>query len=431
MINNSASSEAAQLLGNKYREAREKNNVSLIQASEQLKIRSYLLNDMEKGRFGHLKLGDCLAYAKYLSADVNVEELNAIRQAQGGAEEPYELDKRVVVGGGVVIGVVALAVLFFALSGKEDKTEVSDNGVLQLPQEQASGVIELPVANQQVDVELPVPASQNVQPENSVKPAPAPVLKQDVEQGVVVGPERKDTIVEEEIQFESLPDADPLDVPVVATPAPARRPSAPAQNTVVMENPAANRAQTDNVKPAEAPAKKPQSVPAEAPVKKAQNTPARNSSVNQKPQASTSQTRTSVHAKSSGLKSGQVVSLADEMGYKKSASPSKAAQQKSVQKTAPVKQGNQSVKKTAQPAVSSTNASSAAKSGNLKSGQVVSLADEMGYRKPAAKTAPAVKAPAPASKPKANNSGSLGPKITDQAEIKRRASQVVITEAVQ
>ena len=405
MINNSASSEAAQLLGNKYREAREKNNVSLIQASEQLKIRSYLLNDMEKGRFGHLKLGDCLAYAKYLSADVNVEELNAIRQAQGGAEESYELDKRVVVGGGVVIGVVALAV--------------------------PSGVIELPVANQQVDVELPVPASQNVQPENSVKPAPAPVLKQDVEQGVVVGPERKDTIVEEEIQFESLPDADPLDVPVVATPAPARRPSAPAQNTVVMEKPAANRAQTDNVKPAEAPAKKPQSVPAAAPAKKTQNTPARNSSVNQKPQASTSQTRTSVPAKSSGLKSGQVVSLADEMGYKKSASPSKAAQQKSVQKTAPVKQGNQSVKKTAQPAVSSTNASSAAKSGNLKSGQVVSLADEMGYRKPAAKTAPAVKAPAPASKPKANNSGSLGPKITDQAEIKRRASQVVITEAVQ
>ena len=246
-----------------------------------------------------------------------------------------------------------------------------------------------------------------------------------------MGPERKDTIVEEEIQFESLPDADPLDVPVVATPAPARRPSAPAQNTVVMEKPAANRAQTDNVKPAEAPAKKPQSVPAAAPAKKTQNTPARNSSVNQKPQASTSQTRTSVPAKSSGLKSGQVVSLADEMGYKKSASPSKAAQQKSVQKTAPVKQGNQSVKKTAQPAVSSTNASSAAKSGNLKSGQVVSLADEMGYRKPAAKTAPAVKAPAPASKPKANNSGSLGPKITDQAEIKRRASQVVITEAVQ
>ena len=80
MINNSAGSEAAQLLGNMYREARERNNVSLTTASEQLNIRSYLLNDMEKGRFGHLKLGDCLAYAKYLSVDIGVDEINKIRE---------------------------------------------------------------------------------------------------------------------------------------------------------------------------------------------------------------------------------------------------------------------------------------------------------------------------------------------------------------
>ena len=139
---------------------------------------------------------------------------------------------------------------------------------------------------------------------------------------------------------------------------------------------------------------------------------------------------TAVASKSTGLKAGQVVSLADEMGVKKTPAVKQAPVAK--QSASAVKQ---EAKKTAvnNAGKAAAYAGTAVKQVNgskgLKAGQVVSLADEMGYKKPAKQAA------APAKKAPAKNSGkknsAIGPKITDPNEIKRRASQVVITEAVQ
>lgn len=129
-------------------------------------------------------------------------------------------------------------------------------------------------------------------------------------------------------------------------------------------------------------------------------------------------------SKSSGLKAGQVVSLADEMGVKKTPAVKQAPVAK--QSASAVKQ---EAKKTAvnNAGKAAASAGTAVKQVNgskgLKAGQVVSLADEMGYKKQPAKQAPA--------KNSGKKNSAIGPKITDPNEIKRRASQVVITEAVQ
>ena len=443
MINNSAGSEAAQLLGNMYREARERNNISLTTASEQLNIRSYLLNDMEKGRFGHLKLGDCLAYAKYLSVDIGVEEINKIRQIQGASGETYVIDRKVYVGGAVVLGVLAAAILALTSgSGKNDGV-TPDNGVLQIPQNGGSGVIELPAANAPQTVEVPLvqqasavqPAVSKVQtagslPAEQAKTAETSPAQQKAASGVVVGPDSGDVIVEEEIRFESLPDVEPSDAPVVAAPrtgtavktgtaGTAVAGTAPVADNAVQHQPARqtekNAEVRKDVKPQNVSRREPARTAANTSVTKVQNTAA---TAERKAQT---RTQTATAGKSTGLKSGQVVSLADELGYQKPARASQTSASK--QSAKPAQKSAQS-----QTAAAPKNVSSGAKSGGLKSGQVVSLADEMGYQK---KTSAPKNTGAAVSSGNSVKSGVVGPKITDQAEIKRRASQVVITEAVQ
>ena len=126
-----------------------------------------------------------------------------------------------------------------------------------------------------------------------------------------------------------------------------------------------------------------------------------------------------------------IKTTADEMGVKKTPAVKQAPVAK--QSASAVKQ---EAKKTAvnNAGKAAASAGTAVKQVNgskgLKAGQVVSLADEMGYKKQ-----PAKQAAAPAKQAPAKNSGkknsAIGPKITDPNEIKRRASQVVITEAVQ
>lgn len=440
MINNSAGSEAAQLLGNMYREARERNNVSLTTASEQLNIRSYLLNDMEKGRFGHLKLGDCLAYAKYLSVDIGVDEINKIRQIQGASGETYVIDRKVYVGGAVVLGLLAAAILALTSGSGKNDNAAPENGVLQIPQNGGSGVIELPAANTPQTVEVPLvqqapavqqPAAPKVQTADTMPKEPAQTAvtapaQQKAASGVVVGPESGDVIVEEEIRFESLPDVEQSEAPVVVTPrtetvrktgtagAPVAK-TVPAAGNAVQHQPEKTADVRKEVKPQNASRSETAKTAVSTSKSAVQNTAA---GAERKAQT---RTQTAAAAKSTGLKSGQVVSLADELGYQKPARASQTSASK--QSAKPAQKPVQS-----QTATAPKTAASGVKSGSLKSGQVVSLADEMGYQK---KPAAPKSTGAAVSSGNSAKSGVVGPKITDQAEIKRRASQVVITEAVQ
>lgn len=448
MINNSAGSEAAQLLGNMYREARERNNVSLTTASEQLNIRSYLLNDMEKGRFGHLKLGDCLAYAKYLSVDIGVDEINKIRQIQGASGETYVIDRKVYVGGAVVLGLLAAAILALTSGSGKNDNAAPENGVLQIPQNGGSGVIELPAANTPQTVEVPLvqqapaaqqPVAPKVQTADTMPKEPAQTAvtapaQQKAASGVVVGPESGDVIVEEEIRFESLPDVEPSEAPVVAAPrtetvrktgtagAPVAK-TVPAAGNAVQHQPARQPEKTADVRKEVKPQNASRSETAKTAVSTSKSA-VQNTAAGTERKAQT-RTQTAAAAKSTGLKSGQVVSLADELGYQKPARASQTSASKQSAKPAqkPVQKPVQS-----QTATAPKTAASGVKSGSLKSGQVVSLADEMGYQK---KPAAPKSTGAAVSSGNSAKSGVVGPKITDQAEIKRRASQVVITEAVQ
>ena len=107
MIDNSADKENALRIGESFRIAREKHNITLIQAAEKLKIRSFLLNDMEKGRFGHLRTRDCLVYAKFLGLKISQDDIENLRKSQGGeAQDNTESNKKVVaIGAAAVVGV--------------------------------------------------------------------------------------------------------------------------------------------------------------------------------------------------------------------------------------------------------------------------------------------------------------------------------------
>lgn len=448
MIDNSADKENALRIGESFRIAREKHNITLIQAAEKLKIRSFLLNDMEKGRFGHLRTRDCLVYAKFLGLKISQDDIENLRKSQGGeAQDNTESNKKVVaIGAAAVVGAfLVIAVIISSLSGRN--REQNDSGMLQLPQnetgetstlalpQQSAGSdstsVTLPLNSAEVHtVQQPVTVNEpetTADKQSSVAVEQPAVRETKPESGVVIGGDSS------EPTFRSLPDVDPEDVKPAA---PVKRDT--GRNTVmeersvqtnstsihvINENNQVNTQQTtvqrtgSKKTPAVQQAKK-----TEAPV---------SAKKNQDNSAGTAVSRnTAVASKSTGLKAGQVVSLADEMGVKKTPAVKQAPVAK--QSASAVKQ---EAKKTAvnNAGKAAASAGTAVKQVNgskgLKAGQVVSLADEMGYKKPAKQTA------APAKKAPAKNSGkknsAIGPKITDPNEIKRRASQVVITEAVQ
>lgn len=450
MIDNSADKENALRLGESFRIAREKHNVTLIQAAEKLKIRSFLLNDMEKGRFGHLRTRDCLVYAKFLGLKISQEDIENIRKSQGGeAQNDTESgNKKVVaVGAAAVVGAfLVIAVIISCLSGKN--REQNDSGMLQLPQNESGETSTLVLPQQSagsdsISVTLPLndaevqtvqPVTVNEPKETADKQSSAAVEQPDVsettpESGVVIGSDSS------EPTFRSMPDVDPEDVKPEA---PVKRDT--GRNTVIEDrrvpqtNSMSRRDVSDNI-----PVNTQQTTiqrtdsrktPAVQPARKAE-TPVAAKKTHDNSAAAAVSRNTATTSKSSGLKAGQVVSLADEMGVKKAPAVKQAPVAR--QSVPAVKQ---EAKKTAVKDAGKAGASAGmvAKplngSKGLKAGQVVSLADEMGYKKQ-----PAKKTVAPAQQPPAKTSGkknsAIGPKITDPNEIKRRASQVVITEAVQ
>lgn len=102
-------------LGEQLRSIRESKGLSLMQITEQLDIRSYLLNDMEKGRFAHLRLGDCLAYAKLLGVNADlVKSVHALVLQHKANNDSAASKLKLYVGAGVMVASVLILCLLLA-----------------------------------------------------------------------------------------------------------------------------------------------------------------------------------------------------------------------------------------------------------------------------------------------------------------------------
>lgn len=127
-----AVSSKALKLGRQYNALREQNNLTLSQVSSSLDIRSVLLNDMEKGRFAHLNIGECLAYAKFLGIDLN-EVYDVFAELKGGeatSTKPDNANKLKLIGG-ITFVVVIVIIMVFALSANSSNDNATSLGAYE------------------------------------------------------------------------------------------------------------------------------------------------------------------------------------------------------------------------------------------------------------------------------------------------------------
>ena len=117
-------------LGEQLRSIRESKGLSLMQITEQLDIRSYLLNDMEKGRFAHLRLGDCLAYAKLLGVNADlVKGVHALVLQHKANNDSAASKLKLYVGAGVMVASVLILCLLLA---KGNDAAPSGDGLIEV-----------------------------------------------------------------------------------------------------------------------------------------------------------------------------------------------------------------------------------------------------------------------------------------------------------
>lgn len=117
-------------LGEQLRSIRESKGLSLMQITEQLDIRSYLLNDMEKGRFAHLRLGDCLAYAKLLGVNADlVKGVHALVLQHKANNDSVASKLKLYVGAGVMVASVLILCLLLA---KGNDAAPSGDGLIEV-----------------------------------------------------------------------------------------------------------------------------------------------------------------------------------------------------------------------------------------------------------------------------------------------------------
>ena len=117
-------------LGEQLRSIRESKGLSLMQITEQLDIRSYLLNDMEKGRFAHLRLGDCLDYAKLLGVNADlVKGVHALVLQHKANNDSAASKLKLYVGAGVMVASVLILCLLLA---KGNDAAPSGDGLIEV-----------------------------------------------------------------------------------------------------------------------------------------------------------------------------------------------------------------------------------------------------------------------------------------------------------
>ncbi len=187
-------------LGELFSSTRKKNSLSLHEVSEKLSIRSTILNDIEHGKFAHLKEGDCAAYAKYLGIDF--ERVKAVRNLQieiarlKGDGQGYSAVKIAI--GMITITLIIVVIMFlFCSSSDEEQKEVLEVQVkpsMEIKEEKPVEQHVITMVTEEISVE-------NEQVE--VKEEAAPTVETVVEdEAIVVGDNNVNTVADTPVQIE-------------------------------------------------------------------------------------------------------------------------------------------------------------------------------------------------------------------------------------
>jgi cytoskeletal protein RodZ len=365
-------------LGELFSSTRKKNGLSLHEVSEKLSIRITILNDIEHGKFAHLKEGDCAAYAKYLGIDF--DRVKAVRNLQieiarlKGDGSGYSAVKIAI--GMVTITLIIVVIMFlFCSSSDEEQQEVLEEQSVpsmeikeEKPIEQhvSTTVIEATVTHEVSDDKVQVEVKEEV----------AQTIEAVVEdEVVVVGDNNVSTVVDTPVQIEK---------PVVSI-----EQEAPKSGVVI----ATEENKTNEVKSV-AVEKKQETVKAKEVTENVVTQKTTETKVIEK-----SAQKEKVATKVSTTKDTTAKTVATKNTNKKKNVSNKTAQTTVAKKVSTVK------------------------STGLKSGQIVNLADEMGQSTNKTKQNPnkqQIKKPD-------NSKKTLTPR---EMEIKKKADMVVITEAV-
>lgn len=187
-------------LGELFSSTRKKNSLSLHEVSEKLSIRSTILNDIEHGKFAHLKEGDCAAYAKYLGIDF--ERVKAVRNLQieiarlKGDGQGYSAVKIAI--GMITITLIIVVIMFlFCSSSDEEQKEVLEEQVkpsMEIKEEKPVEQHVITVVTEEISVE-----NEQV----GVKEEAAPTVETVVEdEAIVVGDNNVNTVADTPVQIE-------------------------------------------------------------------------------------------------------------------------------------------------------------------------------------------------------------------------------------
>lgn len=187
-------------LGELFSSTRKKNSLSLHEVSEKLSIRSTILNDIEHGKFAHLKEGDCAAYAKYLGIDF--ERVKAVRNLQieiarlKGDGQGYSAVKIAI--GMITITLIIVVIMFlFCSSSDEEQKEVLEEQVkpsMEIKEEKPVEQHVITVVTEEISVE-----NEQV----VVKEEAAPTVETVVEdEAIVVGDNNVNTVADTPVQIE-------------------------------------------------------------------------------------------------------------------------------------------------------------------------------------------------------------------------------------
>lgn len=319
-------------LGELFSSTRKKNGLSLHEVSEKLSIRSTILNDIEHGKFAHLKEGDCAAYAKYLGIDF--DRVKAVRNLQieiarlKGDGSGYSAVKIAI--GMVTITLIIVVIMFlFCSSSDEEQQEVLEEQPVPSMEIKEEKPIEQHVSTTVTEATVTHEVSDGkVQVE--VKEEVAQTIEAVVEDEVVVGDNNVSTVVDTPVQIEkpvvSIEQEAPKSGVVIAT---KENKTNEVKSVVVEKKQETVKAKevTENVVVQKTTENKvvdesTQKVKVATKASTTKDTTAKTTATkntNKKKNVSNKTAQTTVAkkvstVKSTGLKSGQIVNLADEMG---------------------------------------------------------------------------------------------------------------------
>lgn len=305
-------------LGELFSSTRKKNSLSLHEVSEKLSIRSTILNDIEHGKFAHLKEGDCAAYAKYLGIDF--ERVKAVRNLQieiarlKGDGQGYSAVKIAI--GMITITLIIVVIMFlFCSSSDEEQKEVLEEQVktsMEIKEEKPVEQHVITVVTEEISVE-----NEHV----GVKEEAAPTVETVVEdEAIVVGDNNVNTVADTPVQIEK-PDVSknqeaPKSGVVIATEENKTSEVKDVaennkQETVKVEDVTETNAVKNTSQKEKVATKTTTIKDSSAKTTVAKKTNKKNI-VSKKNEKTTAVNKVST-VKSTGLKSGQIVNLADEM----------------------------------------------------------------------------------------------------------------------